>query len=240
MAIPAKLLRVACLIALTAAYAQAQINEPAAQPRNDSQSQTLQGSESRVFGVVPQFSVTNEMNARPLTSGEKFKLFERSSFDPFNFASSGLQAGLSQATNEFPQYGQGASGYAKRYGASFADQVSSNFFANYFYATLFKEDPRYFRLGQGPAKHRIVYALEQEFVVHKDSGGRTFAFENIVAAFTSGTLSNVYYPSNDRGVGLTVSRSVIAILYGSAGGLFSEFSPDLQKLLFHRKKKPDF
>lgn len=200
--------------------------------------QTTQ-DQQRVFGVVPQFSVTNQADAAPLTSGQKFNLFLHGSFDPFTFVSSGFQAALSQATDEFPQYGQGAVGYGKRYGASFADQLSSNFFANFFYPTLLKEDPRYFRLGQGPTKKRIVYALEQEFVAHKDSGGKTFAFENVLGAFTSGTISNAYYPSNDRGFGLTISRSLISIGYGSVGGLFSEFSPDIQRKLFHRKKKAE-
>lgn len=220
-------------MAQTSSANSAAPDNPTPKQQNDSQKNDSQ----RVFGVVPQFFVTSQDNAAPLTSGQKFKLFERSSFDPFVFAASGLQAGLSQATDEFPQYGQGAEGYAKRYGATFADQISSNFFANFFYPVLLKEDPRYFRLGQGTAKRRIVYSLEQEFVAHKDSGGKTFAFENVLGAFTSGTLSNAYYPSNDRGVGLTVSRSVIAILYGSAGGLFSEFLPDIQRKLFHRKKK---
>jgi hypothetical protein len=205
-------------------------------PPANSQAQQKEAEDSkRVFGVVPLFSVTNQANAAPLTPGQKFKLFERTGFDYFNFLSTGFQAALSQASNEFPQYGQGVEGYAKRYGATFADQVSSNFFANFVYPVLLKEDPRYFRLGYGSAKKRIFHAVEQEFVAHKDHGGRTFAFDNILGAFTSGTLSNAYYPSNDRGVGLTISRSLIAILYGSAGGLFNEFSPDIQRKLFRKK-----
>lgn len=216
-----------------AANAQAQEQQKQEQEKQEQQSEQSQ----RVFAVVPQFAVTSNLNAAPLTTDQKFKLTVRSTLDPFVFVATGFQAGLSQATDEFEQYGQGAEGYGKRYGATFADQVSSNFFANFFYPVLLKEDPRYFRLGNGTIKKRIVYSVEQEFVAHKDSGGKTFAFENILGAFTSGTLSNAYYPSNDRGFGLTVSRSTIAILYGSVGGLFSEFSPDIQRKLFHRKKK---
>lgn len=226
------------LLAVSTGTAAAQSSSAPKPQADPSQEESNQQEESqRAFGVVPQFSVTNQADAAPLGTSGKFKLFVRSSFDPFTFVSSGFQAALSQATDEFPQYGQGAAGYAKRYGATFADQLSSNFFANFFYPVLLKEDPRYFRLGHGTAKRRIVYSLEQEFVAHKDSGGKTFAFENVLGAFSSGTLSNAYYPSNDRGFGLTVSRSVIAILYGSVGGLFSEFSPDVQRKLFHRKTK---
>lgn len=183
------------------------------------------------------FGTTSRQNAPPLTSGQKFHLFVKSSFDPFEYAAAGLQAGLGQATNEFAGYGQGAEGYAKRYGASVADQVSSNFFSNFFYPSLLKEDPRYFRLGEGSIKHRIGYSLAQEFVCHTDRGGRSFNFSNVFGAFTSGGLSNLYYPSTDRGFSLTMSRSAISLLYGSTGGLVDEFWPDINRKLFHRHPK---
>jgi hypothetical protein len=188
----------------------------------------------RILGVVPQFGMTSRLNAPPLTSGQKFHLFAKSSFDPFEYAAAGLQAGLGQATNEFPGYGQGAAGYGKRYGASIADQVSSNFFSNFFYPSLFKEDPRYFRLGEGSIKHRIFYSLEQEFVCHTDKGGRSFNWSNVLGAFTSGAISNAYYPSTDRGAGLTASRSAISLLYGATGGLVDEFWVDIHNKLFHK------
>lgn len=182
--------------------------------------------------------MTSRMNAPALTTGEKFHLFVKGSFDPFEWAAAGFQAGVSQAENEFPGYGQGATGYGKRYGASLADQVSSNFFANFAYPVLLKEDPRYFRLGEGSIKHRIVYSLEQEFVCHTDAGGRSFNWSNILGAFTSGTLSNAYYPSTDRGVGLTLSRSTISLAYGAVGGLVDEFWVDISHKLFHKHSEP--
>ena len=60
-----------------------------------------------------------------------------------------------------------------------------------------------------------------------------------MGAFTSGGISNAYYPDGDRGFGLTMSRSAIALAYGMAGGLFDEFYPDIDRKLFHRKKKSD-
>lgn len=227
---------------------------PSAQPptsspsgQEPSQAQTPQETEKdiqkreqsqRILGVAPQFGMTSRMNAPALTTGEKFHLFVKGSFDPFEWAAAGFQAGVSQAENEFPGYGQGAAGYGKRYGASLADQVSSNFFANFAYPVLLKEDPRYFRLGEGSIKHRIVYSLEQEFVCHTDNGGRAFNWSNILGAFTSGTLSNAYYPSTDRGVGLTLSRSTISLAYGAVGGLVDEFWVDISHKLFHKHSEP--
>ena len=210
----------------------------------------------RVLGVVPFFGVTSRQNAPALTTGEKFHLFYKSAFDPAAVSIVGVQAAISQAENEFPAYGQGAEGYGKRFGASLADEVSSGFWSNFFYPVLLKQDPRYFRLGQGSIKYRIYYAVKQEFVVHTDGGGRRFNFSNVLGAGTSGALSNLYYPGrtlirtipatpttpaipvyeNDRGAVLTLSRTAIALGYGTIGGLFDEFWPDIHHALFHKHK----
>jgi len=192
----------------------------------------------RMLGVIPQFGTTSRRDASPLTPDEKFHLFYKSAFDPVEIATVGLQAGLSQAENEFPEYGQGAAGYGKRYGATLADEVSGGFWANYFYPVFLKEDPRYFRRGEGTIRQRFGYALAQEFVCRTDRGERSFAWENVLGAFTTGGVSNLYYPPAERGAGLTLSRSAIAIGYGSLGGLVDEFYPDISRRLFHRQRGP--
>jgi len=104
-------------------------------------------------------------------------------------------------------------------------------------STLFKHDPRYFRLGNGTFKRRLLYGLAQEFVCHTDKGGRSFSYSNVLGALSGGALSNAYYPSSDRGFRLTMSRSGLALAYGAAGGLISEFWPDIQRKLFQKRKK---
>jgi hypothetical protein len=212
----------------------------------------------RVFGVLPQFGVTSRQDAPPLTRGEKFHLFVKSAFDPVSIGVVGLQAAVSQAQDEFPAYGQGAQGYGKRFGASLADEVSSGFFSNYFYPVLLKEDPRYFRRGEGGMGTRLAYSVKQEFVCHTDKGGRFFNLSTVLGAFTSGAVSNLYYPGrslirtipatattpavpvyeNDRGAMLTLSRASIALGYGIIGGIFDEFWPDIHHKLFERHKAP--
>ncbi len=216
-----------------------QTSQAPAPPKNSAQEKKIEKKEQsqRVLGVLPQFTVTDRKNAPPLTPKGKFRLFYKTAFDPADFAVAGIQAGISQAEDSFPAYGQGASGYAKRYGAAFADQVSSGFFANFVYPTLLKEDPRYFRLGQGSVKHRFGYALAQVVIAHKDKGGRIFNWSNTLGALSSGSLSNAYYPSADRGFGLTMNRAGISLVYGGVGALISEFGPDIDnKLHRHRQK----
>lgn len=201
---------------------------------NDEQEIEKREQSQRMLGVIPNFGTTSRQDAHPLSPRAKFHLFYKSAFDPVELSLVGAQAAVSQAEDEFPEYGQGAVGFGKRYGSTLADEVSSNFFSNSFYSTLLKEDPRYFRLGQGPIKHRFGYALLQEIDCRTDKGGRSFAWENVLGAFTAGGLSNVYYPQAERGFGLTMSRSAIAIGYGSLGGVLDEFYPDVSHWLFHR------
>jgi hypothetical protein len=102
---------------------------------------------------------------------------------------------------------------------------------------MFEQDPRYFRLGDGSKKQRLWWALNREFVARKDSDhGWTFSWSNVLGALTAGSISNAYYPQEDRGFGLAMSRSAIALGYGAAGNLVLEFWPDISHKLFHKSK----
>lgn len=224
-----------CLL-LPTVHLSAQTPSPGDKSQEEKEVEKREQSQ-RMLGVVPQFGTTSRHNAPPLTPREKFHLFAKSAFDPVELSVVGLQAAFSQAEDEFPEYGQGAQGYGKRYGATLADEVSSGFFSNFFYPVLLKEDPRYFRLGEGSVRHRFGYALLQQIDCRRDHGGRGFCWENALGALTAGSLANAYYPPAERGLGLTMSRSAIAIGYGSLGALVDEFYPDLSRWLFHRHSR---
>jgi hypothetical protein len=181
-----------------------------------------------VLGVMPMYGVTNYQYAPALTKGQKFDLMARSYLIFYPYLAAGIQAGISQGFNNFEGYGQGAAGYGKRFGSALLDGFDSGFFSNYFYPVLFKQDPRYFRLGEGSAKHRILYAMVQEFVTKKDSDRTTtFSYSNVLGAVTSGAISNAYYPQEERGFELTMSRTATALAWGSVGNLLNEFWPDV-------------
>ena len=53
-------------------------------------------------------------------------------------------------------FGQGAAGYFKRFGASYADTADGNFWGNAVLPVLLKEDPRYYRMGSGSFVRRFL------------------------------------------------------------------------------------
>jgi len=195
---------------------------------------TSQEGHERILGVIPAFEVTNRQHPSSLTPRQKFRLFARQSFDPFQWLAAGAQAGAGQAHNSLPGYGQGAAGYGKRYGAAVADVTDREFMSNFLFPVLLKQDPRYFRRGRGTIQHRFLYSLEQEFWGKTDQGTRQFNYSKVLGAFVAKGVSNAYYPPGDRGLGLTMRRSGISLLSGMGTGLAAEFWPDINCKLFHR------
>jgi len=110
----------------------------------------------RIFGIIPNYrSYPSLKDAKPLTSGEKFKLAARDSFDPGTFLLAGVFAGVNQATNATPSYGQGMAGYGRYYGSTYGDLMIGNFMTEGVYPSLLHQDPRYFRRGTGSTWSRL-------------------------------------------------------------------------------------
>src|SRR5260370_9910627 len=95
----------------------------------------------RLVGVIPNFFTSYIHDAAPLTWKQKFSLTARSAFDPVVYIGVAFGAGIEQATNAYPGYGQGAAGYLKRYAATFADGPVSDFLTNGLFPALLRQDP---------------------------------------------------------------------------------------------------
>lgn len=197
------------------------------------QQQLRQQEKQRILGIIPNFNTTNIQNAAPLTPGQKFHLMVRSAFDPFEFVAAGLVAGFGQATDSHSGYGQGAAGYGKRYGAAFADSADGAFWGNAVFPSLLHQDPRYFRKGQGSFWSRFRYSVSTAVWSRNDNGTWGPNYSNVLGNIVSGGISNLYYPSADRGVGLTFEGAAIVTGEGVIGSLGVEFWPDISHKLFH-------
>jgi hypothetical protein len=178
----------------------------------------------RVLGVFPNFYVTYVHDAAPLTPKQKFELAWKSTVDPVNLAINGVIAGVQQAQNNFSSYGQGAQGYAKRYGASFGDSVADNFISGAILPSLFKQDPRYFYKGTGTKKSRLLYAMASAVICKGDNRRWQPNYSSILGNLAAGGISNLYYPAGDRnGLGLTVETALIGIGATAATNVLEEF-----------------
>ena len=197
-----------------------------------------QEESQRMVGVIPNFNTVNNGKAEPLTSGQKFNLFFKGAFDPYQFALAGIDAGIGQAENSNPGYNQGLKGFGRRYGANFGDNFDGNFWGNAVLPSLFHQDPRYFRLGHGTVLHRALYSISTSLRTRGDDGNWQPAFSNLLGNLIGGSISNLYYPDGDRGLYPTLRRSLSVTYQGTLGGLLQEFYPDvLQKYKAHKARK---
>jgi hypothetical protein len=192
-----------------------------------------QEERQRILGVVPNFNTVESSAGVPsLSPGQKFHLMYKSSVDPFVFVADAFVAGLSQARNTNPGFGQGAEGYFKRFGASYLDTADGNLWGNAILPIVFKEDPRYFRLGSGTFTHRFLYSAATTIWCRRDNGTWGPNYANVLGNFISGGISNAYYPAADRGFGQTVDGALTVTAEGVIGAEFVEFWPDISRHLF--------
>ena len=180
--------------------------------------------QQRLLGVFPNFYVSYVPNAAPLTSKLKFQLAWKSTFDPVSFVVTGAVAGLEQAEDAFSGYGQGAQGYAKRYGAAYANQLAGTFIGGAILPSLLKQDPRYFVKGTGTTKQRFFYAVANSVICKGDNGHWQPNYSYILGDLAAGGISNLYYPAQNRnGAALTFENALIGIGGGALGNVLQEF-----------------
>jgi hypothetical protein len=203
---------------------------------NKDQTENRKGTDDRMFFVMPNFlTVENEAKVQPLTWKQKFSITARGSFDPYEFVTSGILAGIRQAENSYPAFGQGAAGYGKRYGTAFADQVDGNMMVGAVYPSILHTDPRYFQLGHGGFARRFGYAISRIFVTRRDSGGQLFNFAEPFGNATAIAISNFYYPSADRGLSSGLNGWGIQMAIDALGNELKEFWPDIHHAIVKRK-----
>jgi hypothetical protein len=199
------------------------------------QEQIKAAEQQRVLGVLPNFYSSYIWDAEPLNAKQKFNLAFHSISDPIEFLGTGIIAGAEQANGTFSGYGQGAAGYAKRYGAAYADDVIGRMIGSAILPSLLHQDPRYFYKGSGSVRSRAYYAVTRALITRGDNGQLQPNYSRLLGSFAAGGLANLYYPRSDRGLGLTLGDGLVSIAGHAADNLIREFV--LRRLT---PKVPDF
>jgi hypothetical protein len=188
------------------------------------QEQVKQEEQQRVLGIVPNFYVTYLPHAAPLDSHQKFQLAWKSTIDPVTFGLVAAIAGMEQADGQYSGFGTGAEGYAKRYGASYADVAIGTFLGGAILPSVFKQDPRFFYKADGSVRQRLYYAIAAAVICKGDNGRWQPNYSDILGSLGAGAISNLYYPPQDRnGAALTFESAAIGIGATAAANILQEF-----------------
>ena len=193
-------------------------------PSEAAEEQLRLEEKQRLIGIVPNFFVSYNWNAPPLSSKQKFRLAWKNASDPGNLLLVGTVAGVQQATDAFSGYGQGAQGYGKRYGADLGNLVVGTIVGGAVLPSLFHQDPRYFYKGTGSIRSRALYALSSAFICRGDNGRRQPAWAGVLGDLSAGAISNIYYPASDRhGAALTIENGFLGVAGDALNNIFQEF-----------------
>jgi hypothetical protein len=190
----------------------------------------------RILFVIPNFrAVSADEQLPPQTVKEKFKTAMLDSVDYSSFIFVAGQAGVAQANNSYPEFGQGARGYGRYYWHTLADAINENTFVEFIVPSVLHQDTRYYTLGRGDFAKRLGYAFTRIVVTRNDEGHETFNFSEILGAGAFSGVANFYYPNQERTLTKTYQRWVTNLAIDGCTFAFKEVWPDINNALFHQQ-----
>ncbi len=223
--------------AQSSSSSQTAVEQPGARKSQyqKAEEQIKEQEHQRNIGILPAFNVSYRSDAVSLTSGQKMRLAFRSVIDPVTFGAAFVVAGYHEAMDDDKGFGWGPEGYGKRSGAAYLDAFDGGMIGNGILPSILHQDPRYFRMGHGATSHRLLYAVATSVICKHDNTGKWEPnYSNVGGNLIAGGISNLYYPSNESGIGQTFSNGMIVTAEGGIGSVFQEFWPDVSRKLFHR------
>ena len=175
----------------------------------------------------------------PLTDKQKLELFAAKTTAPSRILSSAISAGIGQARNSLPGYGQGGEGYAKRFGSSMASGASTEFFGTFLFASLFHTDPRYFVILHGGPLRRIGYGISRLVVARTDAGTPGANWPGMLGPLFSEGIANSYLPAREQTTGRTFGRYGVRLGFTAGSNILKEYWPSIFRSLRIAKIAPD-
>lgn len=173
-----------------------------------------------------------------LTGEERFKWALNSSFGPLSVFTISTEAAMRTWSNSPEEYGTHWDGYGKRVASRFGSAAVSNSLEASL-GSLWGEDPRYHRRGEGSGKSRLGYAVKMAFFAQNETGGVRPAYARMIALPSGRFISNAWREPSEMTAGNTSVGIGLAFVKKIGGNTFREFWPDLRRKFSRSKTSPD-
>jgi hypothetical protein len=142
-------------------------------------------------------------------------------------------AGIGTARDKPEEYGPHWDGFAKRYGMRFTGIAASNTIEAGLGA-IWGEDPRYVRNQNLPFKKRVGNVFLYSFMARNREGKRMPAYARYIAIPGNNFLSNTWRVDSESTTNQALARTGYGLLADVAGNAWSEFWPDVKRMVFRR------
>jgi len=201
------------------------------------EAESSDGQPKRIFGIIPNYRTSPTLkDYQPLPAPGKFKVAIDDSLDRGTFVLAALFAADGQLTAADPSFGRGLPAYARYYSASLTDLIVGDFMTEAIYPAMLRQDPRYFRRGEGSGLQRLGYAAGQIVLTHADSGVTRFNASEVLGNATAVVVSNAYY-RDGRTRSANLSKVALQLAVDLAANIVKEFAPDLARASRREKTK---
>lgn len=226
-----------CLMTVPAAVSQDQKPAPAPAATQGAATTNVIKQPASTPAQSDANKLPDSASYRPLTNHEKLSHWAKRTYSPYTFAGAAFDATWAHAVGDWPQYGGGMQGWAKRYGAVMGNTQIRTFLGQFMYPALLRQDPRYFSSPYKGLIPRGWYAATRVLYTRADDGNEVLNTSEWLAVASTAALQNAYYPERDRGLSETMGRVVGSIGSDITSNLLREFWPDIKRIV--RKRAPE-
>ena len=217
-----------CILCLIVpAFAQGQ-DEVASLPSAPSPKASAGTSQPDAPSATAPVGASNSVD-HSLTFGERVHIYRRSVINPETIVGAGVGAGINQWRNQPAGFGQGAEGYADRFGSAIGRSVISKTIT-FGIAAMDGEDTRYFPLKNGSGWRRARHAVVSAFVSPTASGHHIPAFSHFAGSYGAAFISNAWYPDNQADAAHAARRGSISFGVSIGLNLLREFVPHFNSI----------
>jgi hypothetical protein len=199
---------------------------------SDADAAATETTEHRLlFAARRDITVQPGQVAPPLSISGKVTLGLKESFTLFSVAGWVTSAGYSQLTNGSPNYGTDSGAFGMRLGATAIRNISENVFGNAVFAPIFRDDPRYYKMGNGHnVVKRVLYATTRTLITKADDGRARPNYSLISGNLAGAVLTNAYYPRLNHGFDETAKTFGTSMGGSAFGFIVTEFLDDALRI----------
>lgn len=164
-----------------------------------------------------------------LSPSGKFRFWIRDSADPLAIAGSLFDASIDMWNDGNTVLAHGAKGYAERAGIQYVAGTTSRFVTDFVLPSAFHEDPRYYRLGHGPAGRRLFHAMAHVFVAHNDSGRHQPNYSELLGTPINTIMNGAWWPGGNLNHTTFQQGVWQSVAYDMGFDIVREFWPEVAR-----------
>jgi hypothetical protein len=197
------------------------------QPKNNSSAAAMGTTEKFVGYLTNRSLVFPDIATNPgsLGAGGKFKIFVNQSISPAYLLAAGVSSAVDQARNVPSAWGQGWDAYGNRFGSDMARASSNSFFANFLFASMFHQDPRFFPQNDPSFWSSVKYSAKRLVITRSDEGNDVVNTSGLLGPFAAEGLANAYLPASEQTAGKSLERVGTDFAWRFAGNMFKDYWP---------------